>query len=135
MRRLIVTGGVVIAGAAVLWLLASGEPSSDPLPIPGEGPHPIRVEVLNGTGVDGLARRTTRHLRLRGIDVVYFGTAASDTFAATVLLARRGDSSATFRVRDALGTGLVRVEPDPSLLLDVSVIVGRDTPAALDLHP
>lgn len=126
---------MALAGAAVWWVLTRGAQSADTLPIPGEGPNSIRVEVLNGTGMDGLARRTTRHLRYRGIDVVYLGTAASDTFATTVLLVRRGDSSAGARVRDALGAGVVRLEPDPSLLLDVSVIVGRDAPAALDLHP
>lgn len=124
-------GAVVL----VLWLLLRSAGDTDPYPIPGEDRAHVRVELLNGTNVDGLARRTTRHLRRRGIDVVYFGSAAEDTFTTTVVLARGADSTDAIRVRRALGLGVVRVEPNPALLLDVSVILGFDAPAVLDLDP
>lgn len=135
MRRRLIAGATVGALVLALWLLLRSAGDTDPYPVPGEDGVNVLVEVLNGTDVDGLARRTTRHLRRRGVDVVYFGSAAEDTFTTTVILARGTDSTDAIRVRRALGLGVVRVEPNPSLLLDVSVILGFDAPAALDLDP
>jgi hypothetical protein len=102
-------------------------------PIPGERLS-YTVEVLNGTDVNGLARLVTLRLREAGIDVVFYGTAATAVGDSTVILVRGADSSAGAVVRDALGLGRVVVEPDPHLLLDVSVVLGRDA-AALSRHP
>lgn len=102
--------------------------------VPGDSGAGITVEVLNGTAVDGLARDVTRRLRRRGIDVVYFGSAPTRR-DSTVILVRRGDSTAAVAVRNALGMGRISVELDPQRLLDASVIVGRDVAPALDRHP
>lgn len=93
--------------------------------VPGER-VPYVVEVLNATGVDGLARAVTLRLRREGLDVVSYGTADSVGLDSTLLLVRRGDSAAGRAVRRALGAGRVILQPDPDLLLDVSVLLGRD---------
>jgi len=85
--------------------------------------------------VDGLARAVTRRLRLAGIDVIYFGTAADVTADSTRLLVRRGDSSGALMVREALGLGRVEVARDSTLLLDVSVLLGLDMAQLLGLDP
>jgi hypothetical protein len=95
----------------------------------------MTVEVLNGTTVDGLAREVTQRLRHAGIDVVSFGGAQDTSLDSTVILVRRGDSTDALRVRRALGLGRVLIEPDARLLLDVSVLVGRDLSGVLGLHP
>jgi hypothetical protein len=92
-------------------------------PIPGEGDR-ITVEVLNGTTVNGLARRVTRDLRRRGIDVVYFGTA--ERADSTLVIARRSDMAAARVVQRALGSGAIIDEPSPQLLLDVTIVLGPD---------
>jgi calcineurin-like phosphoesterase len=97
--------------------------------IPGEGDR-VTVEVLNATNVNGLARQTTRRLRRRGIDVVYFGQASDADADSTAVIARRGDIAAARRVQAALGVGQVLEDPDPHLLLDVTVVLGRDAAAA-----
>lgn len=131
----------LIAGAAVLLLVAAGwwlwrRPAGPraSLAIPGTEVH-VTAEVLNGTPVDGLAREVTRRLRRAGIDVVDFGSGQDTTLDSTTILVRRGDSTAALRVRRALGLGRVVVRPDPQLLLDVSVLAGRDLAAALGLNP
>ena len=130
------TGGA----AAVLlvvgtWALFHRGPAQVPVSIvPGDSGKGITVEVLNGTAVDGLARDVARRLRRRGIDVVYFGSSAVRR-DSTVILIRRGDSSAAVAVRNALGAGKISLELDPQRLLDASVIVGRDVAPALDRHP
>jgi len=125
----------VLIVAAVTFGVLRGRTSRQPAPvIPGENGPAVTVEVLNGSGIDGLARDVTRRLRRRGIDVLYFGSAAETSRDSTVILIRRGDSLAAVAVRKALGTGRIAVQLDPQRLLDASVIVGRDA-AALDRDP
>ena len=91
--------------------------------------------MLNGTDVDGLARATTQLLRAGGIDVVYFGTASSDTFAATQILVRRGDTTGAVNVLRILGLGMLVVDEDSELLLDVTVYLGRDAAGLIGFDP
>ena len=135
MRRILIAAGAAAAlagGAWLAWRGGAGERGQHP--IPGEGVR-ITVEVLNATGVDGLARATTRQLRNAGIDVVYFGTASSDTLEQTYIAVRRGDTTAAMRIRAALGVGRIVVEPDSRLLLDASVFLGRDITPLIYLGP
>ena len=69
-----------------------------PVPAPGRR---IRVEVLNGTRRQGLARAATRALRGHGLDVVYFATGpAADS---TRIYVRRGEPGQGRDVAEALG--------------------------------
>jgi hypothetical protein len=105
--------------------------------VPGDRGPALQVEVLNTTGRDGLARAGTRVLRQAGIDVVDVGNATSDIgrLDSTRILVRRGDASAGEKVRRALGVGKVEVARDSTLLLDASVLLGRDFSPSLDFHP
>lgn len=101
--------------------------------IPGEGENTLTVEVLNATDVDGLGREVARRLRRQGIDVVYFGSSSRKDLDSTRIIVRRGDTSAARPIRRALGTGRVGIELDSRLLLDASVLVGRDlAPVSLE---
>ena len=84
-----------------------------------------RIEVLNGAGRAGLARHATSLLRSGAFDVVYFGNARSRTDSSEVI-DRVGQPQIARAVAERLGIGRVRSEPDPSLLLDATVILGRD---------
>lgn len=120
--------GVLLAAVLGIgvWALSRGNAASArPEAAPLLGGERIVVEVLNGSGRRGLARAATRALRNAGFDVVYFGTVA-DSMAVTLVLARRGDSSAAVRVARALGTGQARVREDTLLRVDVSVLLGAD---------
>ncbi len=92
-------------------------------------PNGITVEVLNGSGRQGLARVVTRKLREQGFDVMFFGT-AHDSVPATEVLLRRGDSTAALQVARALGLERIRVALDTLLRLDVTVLLGPDYPGA-----
>ena len=127
---------MVLAVVALGWWLTSrgsGGPGA-PLPVPGDR-VPYVVEVLNATHIDGLARAVTLRLRREGLDVVGYGTADSVDLDSTLLLVRRGDSAAGLAVRHALGAGRVVLQPDPDLLLDVSVLLGRDAAPPLERDP
>lgn len=136
--RLGLIGGllVLLAGGGIaawhLWRQGAGADAA--LPIPGEGER-LTVEVVNQTGIDGLAREVARRLRRAGIDVVDYASARDSTADSTTIVIRRGDSTAAARVREALGLGRIRVDIDPRLLLDASVLVGPDLARSLGFHP
>lgn len=129
---LLILGTLVAIGT--YWWLRPSDSSASALPIPGEE-LTIAVEVLNGTLVDGLARAVTGQLRRSGIDVVYFGSAGDNDMDSTLILVRRGDSAVAAPVREVLGAGRIVVELDPLLLLDVTVLLGRDLAAARGSKP
>jgi hypothetical protein len=92
------------------------------------------VEVRNGSGRPGLARQVTRLLRERGVDVIYFGTAAAATDSTTVLV-RRGDPARGHQVARALGRARVVVALDTLLRLDATVVLGADYRFPKDRFP
>ena len=89
-------------------------------------PRAVQVEVLNGSGAPDLARAMTDRLRDRGLDVVAVGNADASTYAETLVLLRRGDASVARMVAQRLGKGVPLEQRDPTLLVDVTVILGRD---------
>lgn len=91
-------------------------------------PSEVRVEVLNGAGVAGLAGDITGRLRGLGFDVVYFGNAGRFDHQRSVVLDRVGDPARARAVAAALGIDSVATAPDSTLLLDVSVVLGGDWP-------
>jgi hypothetical protein len=86
----------------------------------------IRIEVLNGAGQAGLAREATAQLRERGFDVVYFGNAREFGQDSSLVLDRVGSEEAARTVASALGITNIRSVPDSTLLLEVTVILGKD---------
>ena len=118
----------------IYWWSRPNEVPSSVLQVPGET-ITVAVEVLNGTLVDGLARTVTSQLRSAGVDVVYFGSASENDLDSTVILVRRGDSTVATPIHDLLGAGRIIVEPDSLLLLDITVLLGRDLAAARGISP
>ncbi len=84
-----------------------------------------RIEVLNASGRSGLARAVTLQLREAGFDVVFFGNhgAIRDS---SVVLDRIGKRDVAQAAATALGITAVRTDRDSTLLLDASVVVGKD---------
>jgi hypothetical protein len=92
-------------------------------PIPSHGAR-IRVEVLNAGGVRGMAAEARDGLRDEGFDVVHYGNASTFGREGSVVLHRSGDLGAAQAVAAALGIREVRSEPDSTLLVEVTVLLG-----------
>ncbi|HEV2147915.1 MAG TPA: LytR C-terminal domain-containing protein [Longimicrobiaceae bacterium] len=129
---LLLVVGLVVSLAMGLRPGGDGDRASTPESVPdvpaaraapGER---VRVEVLNAAGVPGLARTVTRTLRERGFDVVYFGNARGFSPDTTLVIDRVGREEVARDVADALEVENVRSRPDSTLLLEVTVVVGRD---------
>lgn len=88
----------------------------------------IRVEVLNGAGISGLAREVTERLRADGFDVVYYGNAGSQRRDSTAVIDRRGNTEVARLVASALGIERVELQVDTTLYLEATVVLGPDWP-------
>ena len=126
------------AGLAVTWLLVAvgvislvaglggrGTPAARAVQLDERVPQ-VRVEVLNGAGIPGLAREVTRRLRDAGFDVVYFGNAGGSPREVSEVLDRSGQLKAARAVAGNLDIERVRAAPDTGLYVDVSVVLGKD---------
>ena len=88
----------------------------------------IVVEVLNGCGIPGLAQDFGEFLRRQGFDVVRFTNAQRYDYPRTLVIARGSDFARAQLVAQTLGVESRAVEnmPDPSLQLDVTLVLGHD---------
>lgn len=86
----------------------------------------VRVRVVNTSGVSGLARRATQHLRDFGFDVVDFASGATDADAETRITVHTGHPEWAARARKALGVGAVATDADSSRHVDLTVFIGHD---------
>jgi hypothetical protein len=86
----------------------------------------VRVEVLNGSGLSGVARDATSLLRDLGLDVVYYGNAETFSEDPSVVMDRVGRLEDARKVADALGIRAVLSEPDSNLYVDLTVRLGPE---------
>ncbi|MDE0025226.1 MAG: LCP family protein [Spirochaetaceae bacterium] len=88
------------------------------------------VEILNGSGVTGLARGAAPVLQSFGFRVARVANADHHGYAATEVIDRRGRLEVAQRVADLMECGTARTEPhaeaDTDSEIDVTVILGGD---------
>lgn len=85
-----------------------------------------RVEVLNASNEAGIARDATQRLRDAGFDVVHFGNAPESGVDSSVVYSRTADDAVARAVAQALGIARVVSQPDTTLYVDASVMLGTD---------
>lgn len=115
------TGGGELADAGAADSVRP--PPRGAAPRPGER---VRVEVLNASGVPGLARRGTEMLRDGGFDVVHFGNAPGFAPDTSLVLDRVGRMELARSVADLVQIPRVYARPDSNVYVDVTVVLGRD---------
>jgi len=148
------TGDVVLrdGGAALLtdesqlahlvntMLIAPPQPSAPPDPgaLAALAPGSLRVDVENGTGVPGMAKRVAALLRSRGFQIAQVGNARSANVATTEVREHSRLALAGLKVRGGLGSAASHVpviseaiSSQTSLPSDVTVILGEDLVSAL----
>lgn len=120
-RKPFLVGGAVV----VLALLLRGPVGLGGTP-KRDGGRPIRVEVLNGSGVNRAGQGLAEHLRDLGFDVVDIRNADRSDYAETLVLDRVGVPAYAESVARRMGAGPPTEERSDDLLLEVTVILGRD---------
>ncbi len=125
---------LVMGGSAVAWWTRNGSPDAPTGPSAVEPSDStarppldqrVRVRVVNVSGVNGLARRATLHLRAFGYDVVDFGSGNSGG-ASTRIVVHTGHREWGERLQRALGVGALSTDTDSSRYVDLTVFLGRD---------
>lgn len=95
----------------------------------------IRVEVLNGTGQRGLARRGTTAMRDAGFDVVATGNWA-EKIDSSLVIVRTGNVEWAALAVKALGDARTETRPDSLRYVDLTIVLGtRWRPPPLPLDP
>lgn len=150
---LVAAAGVAVLLIALLWQWAR-QPQARPDTIGGmdpgrnapgpvdqvrvaPSPAAVRVEILNGCGAANAAARLTRRARSLGLDVIDEGNAESFGFLESMVIDRRGRTERAQHVAQALGIPVCiqQITRDPSVLAEVTVIIGRDHPVLGLLEP
>lgn len=111
---------VLIAAFAVSAALRVG-----PQPL-GKPKHPIRIELLNGSGRSGLAGELASYLRDGGFDVLEVSNADRTDYKSTLVVNRSAAVEPGKIVAEYLGTRHVIQQIGAQGMIDVTVIVGRD---------
>lgn len=87
----------------------------------------LRVEVLNGCGVNRLALKVTNLLRERGFNVVTIGDTDNQYFEETVVIERRDkDMKNAKYFAKRIGCKNIGKDIDSALYLEITVIIGKD---------
>jgi hypothetical protein len=127
---------VVLAAGTIVQTRSHRSPST-PAPAAIRAPDGtrVRVQVLNGTKVHGLARRATMLLRDRGFDVVETGN-VSESRDTTLVLDLSNHPEWAARVAKLFGTARVEARRDSSRYLDIAVVLGSTwRPPAEPFYP
>ena len=125
----LVAGGVLVLVLLYGFASRTFVPRTTPTRAATEDLSRIKVEVRNGSAVDGLASQATAHLRRRGFDVVGVGNAARQ--ATSTVLVHAGTAGDARHVAQALGLTpdhVVTGGPANDYALDVTVTLGTDYP-------
>ena len=112
----------MIDGQSVLELDADEVQQTVDRVLWGQG---IRVVILNGTSVDGLAARVAEVLEEQGYEILEVGNAERKT-ASTLILDHRGQTRRAQRVSSLLGGAVISAAPDGDNPADVTIILGDD---------
>ena len=92
----------------------------------------IKVEILNGCGIKGIASKTAEFLLLEHqVDVVRADNADNHNYPNTLIILRNERLEAIELLRKSFGISkgdqtVIQTEPDESLGEDVTIIIGKD---------
>jgi hypothetical protein len=96
------------------------------------GEKNIKVTILNGTTISGLAMKTRNALMRDGINVVQFGTYSDQKLTKTMIIDQKGDPDRLETISVKLGVENCYHVIDSTQLHDILVIIGRDQGAELN---
>ncbi len=90
-------------------------------------PHSsIKIAVLNGTDVSGLARRATEILRDKGFDVMEYENAQTKINKTIIIDHYSSDMEYGRIVGRAIGCRNITTKIDSSRIVKVTIIIGKD---------
>lgn len=86
----------------------------------------IKIKVVNGTDVPGMARKFRNSLIRDGLNVVEFGTSPYPFKKKSLVICRKGNYHAGVKVSETTGITMVHYIIDSTLLYNILIIIGDD---------
>lgn len=134
------TDKVKFPGTVHLFTQQDGTATLDPKPLKNMLPKPLKriieeskpqdvieVQILNGAGISGLAGTARDKLQPDPrVDVVEVGNADRYNYQTTQIIDRSGNPKSAAYLKELLGKGSVESNPSKKLLVDVTIILGKD---------
>ena len=115
------TLSIILILTAGMYILSFGYKITNPVQYKN-----IKIEVLNGCGVQDLARVTTDYLRKKGFDVINYANAAEEQKRTVVIDRLSPEKKWAKIVAAALDLDLTYAIIDSSLCVHVLVLLGKD---------
>ncbi len=84
------------------------------------------VQVLNGCGAEGAAKRVADFLRSKGFDVKDIGNASSLNYPSTMIISRNTDMAMANSIEKLMKTGKLILMRNGDSMYDVTVVAGPD---------
>jgi len=96
--------------------------------VSGEDLMTVRIEILNGTNITGLASRTSQLFQSYDFRIVSVANAEQTDYERTVIVDRRGNPDAARRVAELIHCEQIHTQQEENRdeTVDVTVILGRD---------
>jgi hypothetical protein len=115
----------IAAGYSIFQKITNNEIVKDDLQKPS---RIIQVEILNASGVSGIASRASDYLRDKNIDVVKIGNYDKGLIDKTIIIDRSGNKANAKLIGKILGINNSNIveQLNPELVIDVTVILGLD---------
>lgn len=86
----------------------------------------VKIKILNGTSIPGLARKLRNDLIRDGMNVVEFGTSNYPFFYDSIIICRKADIKSVNRIAELTGIGKIYFITDTIQLNNILIIVGED---------
>lgn len=89
-------------------------------------PNNIKLKILNGTSIPGLARKLRNDLIRDGMNVVEFGTSNYPVIHDSIIICRKSDTKSVNRISEMTGISKIYYVTDTTQLNNILIIVGED---------
>lgn len=86
----------------------------------------IKIEVLNGSGIGGLATKTAKMLEKEGYNVINIGNIKGISYGQTHIYDRKNKGDEVKKVAKILEISEVEVDTNMESDADITIVVGRD---------
>ncbi len=86
----------------------------------------LKIKVLNGTNVSGLARKMRNRLIREGLNVVEFGTSPYPKMKKSMIISRKGNYTGLRKISELTGIRNINFIIDNTLLYNTLIIIGED---------
>lgn len=96
------------------------------LVVESESEPNVKIKILNGTSIPGLARKLRNDLIRDGMNVVEFGTSNYPSIYDSIIICRKSDIKSANKIQEMTGIGKIYFVTNTTQLNNILIIVGED---------